>query len=201
MSGRGREDVAALVGLEQITYAGSHGFDISGPRGATLRLEVAPEMVPLLAELSEELRRRTAGIPGALVENKRLSIAVHYRLVAPDRVPEVERIVDQVLAGKPQLRKAVGKMVFELRPSVEWGKGKAVLWLMESLGLAGPDVVPLYIGDDITDEDAFLALAERGIGILVTELPRPTAARYSLQDVDEVGELLRRLAALPVSAA
>ena len=201
VSGRGREDVAALVGLEQITYAGSHGFDISGPRAATLRLEVAPEMVPLLAELSEELRRRTAGIPGALVENKRLSIAVHYRLVAPDRVPEVERIVDQVLAGKPQLRKAVGKMVFELRPSVEWGKGKAVLWLMESLGLAGPDVVPLYIGDDITDEDAFLALAERGIGILVTELPRPTAARYSLQDVDEVGELLRRLAALAVSAA
>ena len=159
-------------------------------------------MTPLPSRpLSEELRRRTARIPGALVENKRLSIAVHYRLVAPDRVPEVERIVDQALAGKPQLRKAVGKMVFELRPSVEWGKGKAVLWLMESLGLAGPDVVPLYIGDDVTDEDAFLALAERGIGILVAELPRPTAARYSLQDVDEVGELLRRLAALAVSAA
>jgi trehalose 6-phosphate phosphatase len=201
VSGRGREDVAGLVGLDQVDYAGSHGFDIAGPQASSLRLEVAPEVVPVLAGAFDELRARTAGIPGALVENKRFSLAVHYRLVAPEQVPELERIVDEALAERPQLRKAHGKMVFELRPAIDWDKGKAVLWLMDALGLAGPEVLPLYVGDDVTDEDAFRALAGRGIGVLVSELPRPTAACYAVQDVNEVGELLRRLASLAGAAS
>ncbi|HEX2220605.1 MAG TPA: trehalose-phosphatase [Gemmatimonadales bacterium] len=200
VSGRGREDVAALVGLEEITYAGSHGFDIAGPRASSLRFEVAPEIEPLVAEAAGELQRRAAGIEGAVVENKRFSIAVHYRLVAPERVSEVERVVEQALAGRPQLRKAHGKMVYELRPALDWDKGKAVLWLMEALGLGGSSIVPLYVGDDVTDEDAFRALTTRGIGMLVSEVPRPTAAHWSLQDVGEVRELLRRLASLPGAA-
>jgi trehalose 6-phosphate phosphatase len=200
VSGRGREDVSALVGLEEITYAGSHGFDIAGPRTSRLRFEVAPEIEPLLAEAAVELKHRTAGIEGVVIENKRFSVAVHYRLVAPERAPEVERIVDRVLAARPQLRKGLGKMVFELRPALDWDKGKAVLWLMDALGLGGSSIVPLYIGDDVTDEDAFRALARRGNGILVSELPRATAARWSLQGVQEVRELLRRLAGLPGAA-
>lgn len=196
VSGRGREDVAELVGLSELTYAGSHGFDISGPQASDLRLEVAPEVVPVLAGAFHELRDGTAEIAGALVEDKRFSLAVHYRLVPPERVAEVERIVDQALTHRPQLRKALGKQVFELRPAIEWDKGKAVLWLLETLDLAGPEVVPVYVGDDVTDEDAFQALTDRGIGILVAELPRPTAARYTVQDVTEVEELLRRLAGL-----
>jgi alpha,alpha-trehalase len=111
-------------------------------------------------------------------------------------VPEVERAVDEALAGRSGLVKTGGKKVFELRPAVEWDKGRAVVWLLEALDLDGPDVTPLYVGDDVTDEDAFRALHERGIGILVTELPRASAARYSLQDPREVRELLDRVAAL-----
>lgn len=196
VSGRGREDVARLVGLDEVNYAGSHGFDIAGPRVSGLRLEVAPQIVPVLAEAAEELRRRTAGIPGVLVEDKRFSLAVHYRLVADDELPRLERIVDDALAARPALRKGTGKKVFELRPDLEWDKGRAVLWLLEALHLDGPEVVPVYAGDDVTDEDAFRALADRGIGILVTELPRPTAAQYALQNIEETQELLRRLAAL-----
>jgi alpha,alpha-trehalase len=193
VSGRGREDVAALVGLEEVNYAGSHGFDIAGPDAGTV-LEVRPELVPVLSDAAGELRRRTEGIPGVIVENKRFSVAVHYRLVDERRVPEVEAHVDDLLTGQPELRKAHGKKVFEIRPAMEWDKGRAVLWLLEALGLHRAGVVPLYVGDDVTDEDAFRALEGRGLGILVAEIPRPTAAAYSLQDVGEVLELLRRLA-------
>ena len=196
ISGRDRENVMRFVGLEDINYAGSHGFDISGPAAGGVRLEVAREAAPVITAVADELRRRTAGIPGVLVEHKKYAVSVHYRMVDEARVPDIERIVDDVLAQRPELRKGTGKKVFELRPAIEWDKGRAVLWLLETLDLDRPDVVPLYIGDDATDEDAFRALAKRGIGILVAEIPRPTAARYGLQDVREVRELLERLAAL-----
>jgi len=196
ISGRDRENVARFVGLDGINYAGSHGFDIAGPAASGVRLEVASNAVPVIAAAADELRRRTEDIPGVLVEHKKYAVSVHYRMVDEARVPEIERIVDDVLAHRPELRKGAGKKVLELRPAVEWDKGRAVLWLLEALGLDGPDVVPLYIGDDVTDEDAFRVLVDRGIGILVAEIPRPTAARYSLQDVHEVRELLERIAAL-----
>jgi trehalose-phosphatase len=192
VSGRGREDVEALVGLAELAFAGSHGFDISGPSG--LRQEVDPELPASIAAAAEELREATSGIPGAQVEDKRYAVAVHYRRVAEDRVAEVEEAVDRCLAGHQGLRKSGGKKVFELRPARDWDKGKAVLWLLSTLGLDTDDVVPLYLGDDVTDEDAFEALEGRGVGILVEELPRPTAATHSLQDVEEVRELLERLA-------
>lgn len=196
VSGRARDDVAARVGVDSLKYAGAHGFDIAGPDAAGPRLEVEPGLAPAVARAAEELRRRTAGIPGVLVEDKRFAAAVHYRLVAEARVPEVERIVDEVLAGRPELRKALGKKVFELRPAIDWDKGRAVRWLLGALGLDRPDVVPLYVGDDVTDEDAFRALRDRGIGVLVADAPRPTAARYSLRDVGEVREFLERLVGL-----
>jgi trehalose 6-phosphate phosphatase len=100
-----------------------------------------------------------------------------------------------------RLRKTGGKKVFELRPDIEWDKGEALVWLLGRLGLDRPEVVPMYIGDDVTDEDAFAVLRDRGgIGILVAEEPRPTAASYRLRNPAEVGELLTRLADLPLSS-
>lgn len=188
VSGRDLEDVRRLVGIEGIAYAGSHGFDIAGPK---IRFEVDPDVVPRIAGAAAELRAALAVIPGARVEDKRFSVAVHHREVAAADVPYVERVVDGVVRAPPGLRKTLGKKVFEVRPEVEWDKGRAVLWLIERLGLE--DAVPLYVGDDVTDEDAFRALASRGVAVLVSETPMPTAASWSLQDVDEVEALLRRL--------
>ena len=81
----------------------------------------------------------------------------------------------------PELRKTHGKKVFELRPRFDWDKGKAVRWLMEALGQTGAGVVPFYLGDDLTDEDAFAALADDGVTIYVGA-PHRTAARYLLDD-------------------
>jgi trehalose-phosphatase len=216
LSGRGRADVAALVDLPAITYAGSHGFDIAGPPPAAgqppLRHEVGPDLPARMERIAATLRDQLAVIPGALVESKRFSVAVHYRLVDDRDVPRLETAVDSAVAcagdanadgdrdstadGTTRLRKAAGKKVFEIRPDVDWDKGKALLWLLARWGLDRPDVVPIYIGDDVTDEDAFAALAGRGIGILVAETPRPTAASYRLRDPAETLELLRRLDAL-----
>lgn len=196
VSGRDLGDVRRLVGIDGIAYAGSHGFDIAGPE---IRFEVDPEIAPRIARAAVELRTALAVIPGARVEDKRFSVAVHHREVAAADVSYVERVVDGVVRALPGLRKTLGKKVFEVRPDVEWDKGRAVLWLIERLGLE--DAVPVYVGDDVTDEDAFRALASRGIAVLVSETPVPTAASWSLQDVDEVEELLRRLAAPPSVAS
>jgi trehalose 6-phosphate phosphatase len=194
LSGRGREDVAALVGLDELTYAGSHGFDIAGP---TLRREVGDGIPERIDQASTELRERLAGIDGVLVEPKRFSVAIHFRLVRYEDLPRIERAVDAVAARLPDLRKVSGKKIFELRPALDWDKGHALLWLLETLHPAAdgqPEAVPLYMGDDVTDEDAFRAIANRGIGVLVAEEPRETAASYSLRDPDEVRAFLEQLA-------
>ena len=219
VSGRSRRDVAARVGLPGLAYAGSHGFDVAGfdgdgaGGGAEPPGEIPPELRaargarPVVAAAARGLEAAlgggetgAGGVPGAQVEAKGWTVAVHYRRVAPERAAEVEAVVDRVVAAHPELVKTHGKKVFELRPAIEWDKGRAVLWLLDALGLGGPDALPLYLGDDTTDEDAFRALAGRpggGVGILVAEAPRPSAASYRLSCPGEVRELLERLAARP----
>jgi trehalose 6-phosphate phosphatase len=103
--------------------------------------------------------------------------------------------VDAVAAAHPDLRKAHGKKLFEIRPALDWDKGRALLWLLDAMKTAmKEDVVPIYLGDDLTDEDAFRAILGHGVGVLVSDEPRATAAEYSLRDPDEVRQLLSWLA-------
>jgi len=191
LSGRGREDVAALVGLPEVTYAGSHGYDIAGPG---VRRELGKGIPATIAAVARRLGAELAGIPGILVEPKRFSVAVHYRLVAGEHLPRIEAAVDGALAEHRDLKKAFGKKVFELRPAMDWDKGKALAWLLDRLAAGGPPPLPIYLGDDDTDEDAFRAVAGRGIGILVADEPRETAAGYGLRDPEAARKWLGRLA-------
>ena len=195
ISGRGRDDVQELVGLRELAFAGSHGFDIVGPNGAAVGHQVAEWVEPAMAEIVGRLQADLAGIEGALLEPKRYSVAVHYRLVADEDFAGVERLVDDIVAADDRLKKAHGKKVFEIRPDIDWDKGKALLFLLEALGLDRPDVVPIYIGDDVTDEDAFRELVDRGIGFLVSETPRPTKAHFWLQAPWEVYALFDKMRA------
>lgn len=188
LSGRGREDVASMVGLEGIAYAGSHGYDIAGPG---FRHEVGEGIPETIDSAARELGQKLAGLEGVIVEPKRFAISIHFRLAKDEDLPAIERVVDEVAASHPGLRKAHGKKLFELRPDLDWDKGKALLWLMEALKLNPSQTVPLYIGDDITDEDAFRVVE---IGILVAEERRETLASYSLRDPDEVRRFLAWLA-------
>jgi len=193
VSGRDRADVEKLVGLDTVFYAGSHGFDISGPDGCRMQHEEGVKHEPALRQAEQELQQRLADIDGARVEGKRFAVATHYRLVAEPDVPRVKRIVEEVAAAHPDLRQTGGKKVVELRPRIEWDKGRAVLWLLAALDLDAADVLSVYLGDDLTDEDAFAALRERGLGILVGPSQHPTQARYVLRDPAEARVFLERL--------
>jgi trehalose-phosphatase len=193
LSGRNLDDIRRRVGIDEIIYAGSHGFDIAGPRG--LRKEVATEFLPILDAAEKELGEKLACIPGALLERKRLSIAAHYRHSDQSSGVKVEQAVDETAARHRELRRIVGKKVYELRPDIDWDKGRAVIWLLETLGLAQSEVLPLYIGDDLTDEDAFRAIRQCGVGIVVSDQPRLTAARYALNNSAQVERFLHELIA------
>jgi trehalose-phosphatase len=193
ISGRDLRDVRDKVRIDSIVYAGSHGFDISGPKGLEIENTVGEEFLPVLDRTEKELNRNLGSIPGLLVERKKFAVAIHYRLVDPVKVEGIERVVDEVAGGHPELRKAYGKKIFELQPQMDWHKGKALLSLLRALKLEEEEVLPFYLGDDVTDEDAFRALQGRGIGIVVRDQPYETAAAYSLRNPDEVREFLLRL--------
>lgn len=193
VSGRDLQDVKRLVGIKGICYAGSHGFDIAGPEGKHLEFVGGKKFLPALDRAEGLLQDQLAEIEGAQVERKKFAIAIHYRRVAQQEWAQVESIVDEILDLFGDLRKTGGKMIFELRPDIDWNKGKALSWLLKQLDLDRPDIVPVYLGDDLTDEDAFAEIEQRGIGILVRNEARPTWASYALENPSEVGMLLQQL--------
>ncbi len=193
VSGRGLSNVMKLVQLDELYYAGNHGFEIASPDDSAILYEKGKEFLSAVKAACRRIERGISGTDGAFVENKTYSLSVHYRLAAPEQVPEIERVVDDTLEDFPNLQKRDGKMVFEIRPKMDWDKGKAVLWLLQVLHLDGPEVLPIYVGDDSTDEDAFRALKGRGLGILVSDSVRESAADYSLGDTEQTKQFLEML--------
>ncbi len=193
ISGRDLEDVRDKVKIDGIVYAGSHGFDITGPDGLKFENTVGEDFLPALDSAGNALSEKIGALEGLILERKKFAIAIHYRQVAPENIERIEAAVDEVTSDHPDLRKAYGKKIFELQPKVDWHKGKALFSLMRTLELDRDDVLPVYIGDDVTDEDAFRALQRRGVGIVVREEAYETAAAFSLKDPDEVREFLLRL--------
>ena len=195
ISGRDLADIARRVAVDGVQYAGSHGFDIASPDGGRHAPTEAIAKLPALDAAEQELRATLSAIDGIRVERKRFSVTVHYRLVRDEDIAQVKAGGKRIGVRHPNLRLAAGKKVFELLPDVGWNKGRAVQWLIDALGLKRSDILPVYIGDDLTDEDAFRVLEGDGIGICVLTAPRETKARYSLRDPTEVEALLRLLAA------
>jgi trehalose 6-phosphate phosphatase len=201
VSGRDRPVVQELMGVHDLVVAGSHGFDIWSPNEGTIEHEAASGFEDLLARVTARLQEELGSIDGAVVEPKRASVAAHYRLVAAARRPEVEEVIERLLAEhREELKVTPGKMVYEIQPKIDWDKGRAVLHLLRALELDNDDVVPIYVGDDITDEHAFAALADRGVGVFVGDpedlevANRTTAADFRLDSIEEVERLLDALA-------
>jgi len=189
LSGRDLTDVQQLVGIDNIYYAGSHGFEIAGPGGLHQSYENNRELLPELDRI-EHLLRDQIQTKDAWIERKRYAIAIHYRHVAKEDVHSLKKTIHEIAIGSTQLKLAHGKEVFEFKPNIEWHKGKAMNWLMEELGLNQAIYLPLYLGDDITDEDALFEIAGNGVGILVGDHGSETYAGYKLEDVTEVQQFL-----------
>ncbi|HET7478655.1 MAG TPA: trehalose-phosphatase [Rubrobacteraceae bacterium] len=204
VSGRDRQVVQQLMGLENLIVAGSHGFDIWSPGEGTIQHDAGAGFEDLLEDVRDYLQSEAAPIEGSSIETKKASVAIHYRLVAEEERPKIKEIVDSLLEERPdELKVTPGKMVYEVQPKIDWHKGKAVLYLLEALDLDGDDVMTMYLGDDVTDENAFEALNEtspKGIGIFVGEADHPevvgrtTSADYILYTVPEVETFLDGLA-------
>ncbi|MDT5147126.1 MAG: trehalose 6-phosphate phosphatase, partial [Mycobacterium sp.] len=197
LSGRDLADVTNRVGLTGIWYAGSHGFELTAPDGTHHQHDAAAAAVPVLEDAAAELREQLGPIPGVVVEHKRFGVAVHYRNAARDRVGEVAAAV-RAAGRRDELRVTTGREVIELRPDIDWDKGKTLRWVMDHLRHAdGGPLVPMYLGDDITDEDAFDAVREDGVPILLRHTDdgdRATAAQFALDSPARVAEFVDRLA-------
>ncbi|MCP4650665.1 MAG: trehalose-phosphatase [PVC group bacterium] len=192
VSGRMREDVENLVGIEGLFYAGSHGFDILGG-GVSMVQPEAQETIPLVTQIIERLKKEVGTIEGVIIEEKKFSMAVHYRLVADEHLELIEAAVLAVVEAHPQLRLMRGKKVYEILPAIDWNKGKAVRWIMKAMNISWEDSTVVYIGDDTTDEYAFRVVRGRGVGILVADGPRPSAAHFQLSSPDQTRKLFEML--------
>ena len=192
VSGRALDDLRERLTVDGLAYAGNHGLELH-TEGETTVHPAAAEAEDTLEAVTTRLRE-TLDVEGVIVENKRVTATVHYRMVDETDVPAVEDRVRDAAANTP-LRVTEGKEILELRPDVDWDKGRAVEWLRGSLVPDGEEWVAAYVGDDVTDEAAFRALPDGGVGVKVGD--GETAADYRVDGVDEVTAFLERVAASP----
>lgn len=192
ISGRRREDVENLLGVKNIIYAGSHGFDILGPEICLIQPEVK-KIINLINPIAGNLSKQIGMIPGVIIENKKFNIAIHYRLVEDKYLLSIEKVIKEIVNNNKSLRLMSGKKVLEILPAIDWNKGKAVRWIMEKININWEDSSVVYIGDDTTDEDAFRIVKGRGAGILVSSVSKPSSADFLLASSKEVQELFERI--------
>jgi len=194
ISGRALADLKGLVGLRGLVYSGNHGYELEGADLHLGRL-VPPRTRALLRSLKRRLAPRLRGLRGVRLEDKGVTLSVHYRQARPQDLPRLREILEEVAGPsreRREIRITAGKKVFEIRPPVKWDKGKIVKRLLRSPAFSRRGALPVFIGDDVTDEDAFRALNSHGLTIAVGRR-QPTQAEYFLRNTREVTGFLGRL--------
>nr|WP_255326331.1 trehalose-phosphatase [Sphingobium sp. EM0848] len=180
VSGR---SVATLhdFGFGDFLLAGTHGLEFATPGG----MVDAPRRLPAINEAEAAFHSFASGKPGLLVERKTISVGLHFR-GAPQWGRDAGILAEQ-LADRLGLALQPGKMLYELRPGGA-DKGSALRTLMQKPPMAGGK--PLFIGDDVTDEEGFAAARELGGAGILVGAPRPTLAAFSLEQVAAVRHYL-----------
>ncbi|MCF6387259.1 trehalose-phosphatase [Mycobacterium sp. MBM] len=203
VSGRALPDVRARVGVDGLWYAGSDGLDLAGPDGQVHRHDLATAATQQLAGAATELGSSVGDIHGVVLQDRPFGVAVHYRNVAPADITKVVSGV-RAVGRRRGLRVIHGREMVGLRPDMLWDRGAAVTWISAALPLP-TTFVPMYLGDDLTDEDGFDAVKLHGIGILARhdeDGERSSAAHFTLSAPNRAVVLLARLAhLLPAESA
>lgn len=176
VTGRALADIHGHLGQVAVMTVGSHGVEFG---------RVAPPPRPLSPQAAAAIAALVAEWPDLLIETKPHGIAIHYRQ-EPDAAPSVLTVMEKVAAAEG-LAARRGKMVVELGPAGV-SKGGAVARLMAEPPWAGAE--PLFVGDDVTDEDGFAAAAAAGGHGILVGAPRATAAHYRLSGPNEVHQWL-----------
>lgn len=197
VSGRSLKDLKRMVGMSGLIYSGNHGLEMEGPKIKFENL-VSLKSRRLIKKLKYLLIERLSGMKGVFLEDKGLTFSLHYRLVRDDEMPMVINAFNYAVrqyVDRGEIRVNQGKKIFEVKPSVNWDKGRMVLWLIARQGFATgrKEIFPVYIGDDTTDEDAFKALRGKGATVFVGR-PKKSFAEYYVKNPSEVRGLLMRIA-------
>lgn len=191
LSGRSLKEVSSLVRLKNVIYAGNHGLEING-RGFKLppKAREARKLRKFIKLLAQKFRMAFGSFQGILVEDKNFTLSLHFRRLPAEQAFLFNRLVRffREKYEKYPLVWVRGKKVWEIRPRVYWGKGDTALYLLQKI----PGAFPLAIGDDVSDEDMFKAIAKRGIAIRVGN-SKTSEADYYLKSPSEVRVFLENL--------
>lgn len=193
VSGRGLKDIEDKISVPAVMYAADHGFFIKSG-GKVFQPFSSPAVRGVMKDFHKEAGMAVGGVRGIVLENKGITLSVHYRCVPKNQVPGVKALISGLGATpgfKDKLDIRGGKMCLEIRPRVPWDKGSAVTWLMlRAMKEDAAPFLPVYIGDDATDEDAFKVLRNVGITIRVGN-DRLSRAEYYVKNTSEVFEFLK----------
>lgn len=196
-SGRKLEDLKKRVGLEGVMYVGNHGLEIEAPK-ISFKSPLSLHYFEIIQRIKKDLASKIISVKGAFIEDKGLALTLHYRLVDKKDIPRLKDLFHQAMVtylAKNKIRLKDAKMAFEIRPPVRWDKGKVALWLLARQHFMlqeKTNILPLYIGDDVTDEDAFKALKDKGITVRV-DGDAGSSAKYFVKDTFEVFRLLEEI--------
>jgi alpha,alpha-trehalase len=189
VSRRGRQDLASMVDIDGLFHAGSDGLDFSGP-GLSGRSRTKTEWVLQIRSLAADLVQAYLGTNGVLVDPRDITLRLHLDPVVRADSDEVERVLDSVLRGYPQLWKMRGRDGLQVRPRLEWDRGRAATRIAAELAPPGSGRIPVYAGTHPADETAFHALREKGLSLVVGGGDSATEAHYQLQHPDELESFL-----------
>jgi trehalose 6-phosphate phosphatase len=169
---------------------GNHGLEIENPAGKHKKI-LSPVRKRELKKITQNLKESLKETPGILFEEKGPILSIHYRTVPPVFFTRVHQAVEEESQQwRNRWKMASGKMVLEIRPNVDFNKGKAVGEILKTFPSQG--LLPIYIGDDQTDEDAFRVLKGKGITVHIGSGRLPSEADFFLRNPGEVQEFLLR---------
>ncbi|MBL7157793.1 MAG: trehalose-phosphatase [Candidatus Omnitrophica bacterium] len=190
ISGRSLQDVKKLVGIKSLYYIGNHGIELEGPR--LKYLNKSANALKTFMQKSCQMLKKRVHLRGVVLEDKTYTLSLHYRLVDPGKVKDLKKVFFETLKhakSEKKIKVTEGKKVLEVRPNINWDKGKILNQVLRGMGEKG--TLAICIGDDKTDEDAFRALGKKGISIVVSRKARKTLAQYRLNSPKEVFNLLK----------
>lgn len=190
ISGRSLENIKNKVGLPGLIYSGSHGFEWQIGRGYGC-VKIPLHINKLLSGTIKDFKKIASEYSGAMVEDKKFSVALHYRMIKKPQLKYFLKDARKIIkdATLKDLELINDKKTFEIRPALNWTKGEIADYMVKYLQKKHKKtILPVYIGDSKTDEDAFRALSS-GITVRVGK-KKGSQAKYYLKNQKEVNKFL-----------
>ncbi|MBU0683583.1 MAG: trehalose-phosphatase [Candidatus Omnitrophota bacterium] len=201
VSGRKISDLQKIVGIKNLVYVGNHGFELQGFGGqkTVTFLKKFKRYEKLMNKIKTNLEKTLEKYNGVVVEDKGITLGVHYRQITQKMLKEVKCVFENVVApyrnnGKVLIRS--GKKVWEVRPPVNWNKGRMVSWIFaQVLKKRRINAAAFCMGDDKTDEDMFKEFKgnRKVCTIKIGKKIDHSNAGYYLENTTEVADFLKKL--------